>query len=68
MCTKFILHTFIQQGCIKLIKSVSKNIDNYLQNKYFFINLFQILFIKESWQKCISFHKNMKQHNGFQNW
>ncbi len=48
------INTFIQQGCIKLIKSDSKD----LQYIFFLINavLLNFLFIKESWKiKYITF-------------
>jgi len=49
------MNTFIQQGCIKLIKSDSK--DNIMLRFQFEINavLLNLLFSKESWQKYIQF-------------
>ncbi len=51
------IHTFILQGCIKLIRSDSKDFEIVTKD---FQNF---LFIKESKQK---FHKNKKQFNCFQ--
>jgi len=47
------MNNFLQQGCIKLIKSDSEDC--------------HFLFVKESCccNKCHSFHKNIKQHNRF---
>ncbi len=54
-----IKYNFIQQGCINLIKSDSKDIYNV--KKRFYFNKccsFELLFVKESWNKMYySFHK-----------
>ncbi len=56
------MNMFIQQGCIKLIKSGSKDILLWINAV-----LLTFLFIKESWKNEMYhiFHKNMKQHNFF---
>ncbi len=80
----FIFNTFGQQGCIKqlcinnssnLISWMCVYIVLHIKMKTFIhvfmrpgLLFFHHLFIKESWKKCISFHKNIKQHNCFVNW
>ncbi len=63
------MNTFIQQGCIKLSKGVSKDIYNVTKDFYFkYMLFFWTLCSSKNPEKikCISFHKNMKQHNSFQ--
>ncbi len=56
------MNTFIQQECIKLVKSDSEDIYNGQINAV----LLNFLFIKESWKiKC---NKNIVQHDCFQHW
>ncbi len=52
------MNTFIQQGCVKLIKSDSKDI--LLEKDFYFENavLFNVLFIKESWKSISGSKKN----------
>ncbi len=60
------MNTFIQQGCIKLIKRDSKDIHIVIQ--YFCFKsmlLFWTLYSSKNPEKSHSFHKNMKQHNGW---
>ncbi len=64
------IHAFIQQGCIKLIKS-GKDISN-VSKDLFQINsaLLNFLFICESWkiQVWLFPQKNIVQLNCFQHW
>ncbi len=63
----FFYKKLIQQGCIKLIKSDSKDIKNVtkvsISNK---CCCFELSIHQRIKRLDYGFHKNMKQHNGFQ--
>ncbi len=58
------MNTFIQQGCIKLIKSGSKDIYNVTKDFYFKYMLINFLFIKKInhviYNQCILIYSNRK--------
>ncbi len=60
--------TFIQQGCVELVKNVNKGMSIYFCTFLFQINvvLLNVLFIKKSWQKCIMVSTKISSTNDFQ--
>ncbi len=62
------MNAFIQQACIKLIKSASEDISNVTKVNAVLLNF---ILICESWKKKNMhhvFHKNIVQHNCVQHW
>ncbi len=58
------INTFIQQGCIKFIKSDSKDI-HYVSIDLFQINSFVFTFYSSKNCEKKSVHNNIKQHKCF---